>query len=347
MLTSALDAATVESLVSAAVAAPSLHNTQPWRFRYRPETTTVEVRAVPQDHLRVTDPGGRALHISVGAAVFNLRVAVAQLGREPVVRLLPGPGEPELLAAVRLAGPARADAGQADLYEAIWLRHSSRLPFSDRPVPAAVLTELADAARVEGVTLDLPDESECHRLLALTGEAEWYNTIDPQRRLENRQAIQGAEDGPYGIPAAALGPLDAEGRVPVRDFAALRPPEQRTAVPFEARPQIVVLSTVHDRRADWLRVGQALERVLLLATARGLRTSLMHQAMEWPDLRWTLRDPRRGIGYVQMLVRLGYGPEGAATPRRSAADVLEGVPVAPARQSPHPVHQRPGVDDSE
>jgi len=156
---SALDAATLEKLVSAAVAAPSMHNTQ--RYRLRPETTTLEVPGRPQSSLRVTDPAGRGLHVSVGSAVFNLRAAVRHLGREPVAQLLPHPVAPDLLAAVRLAGPTRRFTdGQADLYEAIWRRHSSRLPFSDQPVGPDVLAELAEAARAEGAALDLPDETD-------------------------------------------------------------------------------------------------------------------------------------------------------------------------------------------
>ncbi|MDH6574715.1 nitroreductase family protein [Kitasatospora sp. MAP5-34] len=331
MLTSTLDAATLEKLVSAAVAAPSMHNTQPWRFRFRPETTTLEVRAVPQATLQVSDPADRAVYVSVGAAVFNLRVAVRHLGREPVVRLLPHPAEPDLLAAVRLAGPTRtAAAGQPDLHEAIWRRHSSRLPFSDQPVDPAVLAELAEAALAEGAELDLPSEAEVHRLLAVTAEAERRNTTEPRRSAESRHAIHGADDGPYGIPAAALGPQDVHGRLPVRDFSAIRPAEHLPPALFERHPCIGLLSTAHDEPADWLRAGQALEHVLLLATAHGLQASLLHQAMEWPDLRWSLRDPRHGPGHPQMLIRLGYGPDGAATPRSAAADVLDGGPDAPA-----------------
>ncbi|WP_322973421.1 hypothetical protein [Actinacidiphila soli] len=116
MRPTSLDAATLEKLISAGVAAPSIHNTQPWRFRLDPDTATLEVRAAAERGLRFTDPMGRALHVSVGAVLFNLRVAVAHFGWEPVVRLLPRPGEPELLASVRLAGPARNGHHGDDLY---------------------------------------------------------------------------------------------------------------------------------------------------------------------------------------------------------------------------------------
>ena len=111
--------------------------------------------------------------------------------------------------------------------------------------------------------------------------------------------------------------------MPVRDFAAMRPGTTRPSADFERHPFIAVLTTPHDTRADWLRAGQALEHALLVATAHGVKASMFSQAIEWPELRWALRDPRGGHGYVQMLARLGYGPEGPATPRRSVKDVLD------------------------
>lgn len=78
------------------------------------------------------------------------------------------------------------------------------------------------------------------------------------------------------------------GRMPMRDFGAQRHPDVLPARVFETRPTLAVLSTAHDRRADWLRAGQALERVLLSATRRGVRASFLRQALEWPDLRGVL-----------------------------------------------------------
>ncbi|GAA5041802.1 hypothetical protein [Streptomyces similanensis] len=90
MRTPEVDATAVENLLYAAVAAPSMHNTQPWRFGLEPDTCSIHVRADRARRLPLSDPRQRAQHLAVGAAVLNLRVAAAHLGWEPAVRLLPG-----------------------------------------------------------------------------------------------------------------------------------------------------------------------------------------------------------------------------------------------------------------
>ncbi|MBT2430227.1 hypothetical protein J7F02_32715 [Streptomyces sp. ISL-112] len=104
MRTWEIDATAVRTLLAAAVAAPSIHNTQPWRFGLDADNGSVEVRAAVGRRLPMTVPDLRARHLSVGATVFNLRVAAAHLGWVPVVRLLPAEDDPELLAIVHLAG---------------------------------------------------------------------------------------------------------------------------------------------------------------------------------------------------------------------------------------------------
>src|SRR5262245_55774431 len=60
--------------LEAAVAAPSIHNSQPWRFRVT--ALGVDVFADRDRGLHVIDPIGRELLISIGAAVFNLRASM-------------------------------------------------------------------------------------------------------------------------------------------------------------------------------------------------------------------------------------------------------------------------------
>ncbi|GAA1227608.1 nitroreductase family protein [Kitasatospora nipponensis] len=307
-----------QALIAAAGAAPSLHNCQPWRFHLDRTTHTIRVHALPQRAPALTDPDTRALHISVGAALGNLQAAAIHLGREPVVRLLPRPDQPDLLATVRLAGPPRAALlRRPDLYRAIWRRRSSRLPFTADPVPAAVLAELAEAARLDGADLHQPGPAERRTLLDLTARAERRNLRHRGRHAENLAALATPGTG-VGIPAYALGPQDSTGVVPLRTFAAPGDGLPRERAAFEADPQLLMLTTRHDRRADWLRAGQALQHVLLLLTLHGLRASILHQALEWPDLRTRMTTAEHGRCAPQMLLRIGYGPAGCPTPRLRA-----------------------------
>ncbi|MFJ9722373.1 Acg family FMN-binding oxidoreductase [Streptomyces sp. NPDC101209] len=319
-----LDTATMDSLLTAAVAAPSIHNTQPWRFRTDPDGRLVEVHAVPGRSLPLADPVHRAQYLSVGAALFNLRLAAVRSGWRPEVRLSPDRGRPGLLATVRLTGSLTADERRADpgLHDAIARRHTSRLPFTGRPVPDPVLAELVTAAQAAGARLHVPDIAGTRRLLRLTAVAEARNQARPDRAAETRAWLNAPEaKTPYGIPVTALGPPDAAGRMPMRDFTGELPGLRRPALWFERHVQLALLWTGNDRREDWLRAGQALQYVLLTATARGLRTSLLHQAMEWPDLRAAAALPGHKRCHPHLVLRLGYGPDGHGTPRAPAQDI--------------------------
>jgi nitroreductase len=308
----------VDELLTAATAAPSMHNTQPWRFRV--SNDTVELRADRERMLPVTDPTGRAVHIACGAALLNLRLAAAVAGREPVVQLLPDPDQPLLLATVRLAGPHHAGPGERELHAAITRRHTNRGPFSGRPVPPMVAAELADAARVEGAILHVLDGNETARVLYLIRDAERGWLADPAYRAELARWAGGPRDRD-GISDSSLGPRSPGPPAPVREFTPGRPRPAGYAS-FEEHPQLAVLSTRFGGQAHWLLAGQALQRVLLTATARGIAASPLTQPLETADA-WLIRDPRSGREEPQMILRLGYGLPVPPTPRRPVPEVLD------------------------
>ncbi|MEU6378763.1 nitroreductase family protein [Streptomyces sp. NPDC046909] len=314
------------ALVAAAVAAPSMHNAQPWRFRHLRADHALELRADLDRAIKRTDPDHRALHLGCGAALLNLRVAAAHFGQGADTRLLPDPAVPLLLATVRLTDTDPPDRDLAALFPSVSRRHTSRHPFQDKPIPGDVKAALCDAAEREGARLLFPAPWHVASLLDHVRDVEGRDMVDPDRSEDVRQWTRtGAEaaEAVDGIPEDAFGPRRRGGRAPVRDFAGRRAMAGRPAADFENAPQLALLGTTHDRPEQWLRAGQAMERVLLLATHHGLATSLTSHSLERHDLRELARDPGSAMGFVQMVLRLGYGPPGSATPRRPVRDVLE------------------------
>ncbi len=319
----------IRALVRDATAAPSMHNAQPWRFQYSRRHRVFHLRADLRGSLPHSDPELRALHIGCGAALMNLRVAVAHEGWQAVTRLLPQPADPMVLASVTLTDRLGNDDDPADLYPAVHTRHTSRQPFAEKAIPEPVRRALGDAARRERVSLDFPSGWHLQSVLELILEAEARNLTDADSATDLARFTRSAEDtraATEGVPEYAFGPRRRGGKAPMRDFAGGKTIPGREAVDFETSPQLALLSTAQDRPEDWLRSGMALERVLLLATLEGLATSFVTQALEWHELRWPLRDPTSGMAYVQMVLRLGYGRPGTRTPRRPVAEVLDVEP---------------------
>jgi nitroreductase len=310
-----------DELLHAATAAPSMHNTQPWRFRVGHASSTIELWADPARMLPLGDPRGRAAHIACGAALFNLRMAAAVAGLEPCLRLLPDPRQPLRLAKVRLGAGHRVTPDERELHAAIAWRQTNREPFSAQAVPPGIRAELAEAANLEGAFLHFLDHGEAKRVLRLAADAERELLADPGYRAELARWAGGERDRD-GIPDSALGPNSLEGLAPVRDFTPARPPVPVRYAWFEAHPQLTVLSVRNGGPVEWLRAGQALQRVWLTATLRGIAVCPLTQPLETADA-WQVRDPRSGIEEPQMILRIGYGlPLPAGAPRRPVPEVL-------------------------
>jgi len=171
---------------------------------------------------------------------------------------------------------------------------------------------------------ELHGETNLAKVLDLAATVDRKLATDFDHRVELTEWIATAGDD--GIPAAALGPVPSAEPAPVRDFGYAAPTAARPSATYEALPQLAVLSTARDEPADWLRAGQALERVLLAATRHGVATSLLYQPIELHDVE------HAGQGWwpwpecPQIIVRFGYGPGGPATPRRPVTDLLAPSP---------------------
>jgi nitroreductase len=303
--------------LTAATSAPSIHNTQPWLFHVH--DTVVDVLADQRRRLPVLDPDGREMYVSVGAAVFTLRVALAAAGRPSVAHLVP---EADIAARVTIGPEVCPPPAARALAGVIGRRHTNRPPFADKPIPYGTMVELSGAAAVEGATLLTVGPDLRDGVLSLTRTADNRMRADPDYLAELAAWTTppgiGRRDG---VPRYAFGPRSANARLPMRDLG-LGNGAPTALVDFEPDPTLVVLFTPSDTVADWLRAGAALQRLWLTATLRGLAATPMTQLTEISKLRDLLADSLTGL-VVQTVLRLGYPLAPAlATPRRPLDEVL-------------------------
>jgi nitroreductase len=308
----------ISSWLRAAIAAPSIHNTQPWLFR--PHDERIDVFVDRRRRLAATDPDGREMYVSVGAAVLNLRIAMLAGGHRPLVRLLPDPTQSDLAATVKIEPAVPATPQVRALAEAIPRRQTNRRPFGSTPIAQPILDDLAAAARAEGGALATTDPATTAGVLSLARTAEHRRRADLRYRRELAEWTSPDPERTDGVPTTAFGPRPELAALPLRDFDLAHATHRRVAR-FETKPTLAVLYTTGDTSRDWLRAGQALERVLLTATAHGLATTPLTQAIEIPELRDLLNAPAE-LGVVQSIVRFGYAGRVHQTPRRPLTDVL-------------------------
>lgn len=307
------------SLLNLTVRAPSSHNSQPWVFRFNSES--VELLADRTRALPVNDPDDRELVVSCGAALFHLRIAALHLGLTAKTTLLPDESDPDLLARVELATAAQAPGPVADLVKAIPRRFTCRQRFTAEPVPAAVLAELAHAAREEwGELVVLASEAARRDAAALIAEGDAMLWANPSWRRELAAWMHPRRRGDGLVVPGLAWPV---AQWVVRSFdmgGGVAAKDQQLA---EHSPVLALLTTVANRPRCWLEAGQALARVLLTACSFGLQASYLNQPVQVAVLRPRLTG-LAGAGVPQVLLRIGYPEaEQPASPRRAVEEVVE------------------------
>jgi nitroreductase len=310
----------VRSVLASAAFAPSAHNSQPWRFRCT--TRAIELYADFDRALPVTDPDHQELLLACGAAVMNLRLAIRTHGRRYDLRLLPDPKNPDLLASLRPTDTHPIAGSERQFADAIERRRTHRRPFATTPVPIAVRNELRRAAELEQAWLAAlhgPQQAALQPMLRTAQRiqlstpgflAEWRHWVSHTAAL--RDGARGSDVGWRSEPAGIWVSRDPSttGTTPG--------PGKDT----EPEPLTMVIGSSDDSRLSRLRAGQAMQRVLLAATAAGLSASFVAQLIEVPDVRADLRALLGGGIWPQAVLRLGY------------ASPIPGVVVG--RPIPHP-----------
>jgi len=317
-------AAALTSIVELASRAPSLHNSQPWRWVL--DDPTLHLFA---DHTRIghrTDSAGREVILSCGVALDHLQVAAAAAGWATTVDRFPEPHDHDHLASIAFHPAESVTDHDRALGESIGARRTDRLAFA-APAPWAVLDHLLHSV-VDGTNaeLDVIDDNGRPALADASRRSEANRSGDKTYQIELDWWTQCS--GPdHGIPFSATASVDEADRVDVaRTFPHHGGGNRRPQLDRD-HSKILVLSTYDDSRENTLRCGEVLSRVLLECTAAGFATCTLTHMIELHASREMIRTLTGRRAEPQVLIRVGRAPAidptPDRTPRRPVRDVLQ------------------------
>jgi nitroreductase len=318
-----------------------VHNTQPWHWCI--DGDRLVLFADTARHLRHTDPDGRDLVLSCGAALHHLQVAAAATGWSTHVHRMPNPYNDSQLATISFAAEPASPEALAALDALRSRRTDRRLP-SPSPVPREELDRLLAVGPHAGVTvLAVVSHRARVELLQILAEADQIERHDPLY-VDEIIGWVGSDDK-QGIPFTSLPRRRAEPARPDRPspVATSRFPSgtlDEGPATEPVQPAMLAICTSSDDTASRLRAGEALSAVLLDGAARGLSMIPLSQATEVEQTRRLLQDELlRDVACPQIVVQVGWAPAERApvplTPRRPVDEVLGDIADLPPGMGPY------------
>ncbi|GIF01278.1 Acg family FMN-binding oxidoreductase [Paractinoplanes rishiriensis] len=299
---------------AAAGYAPSIHNTQPWRWRLTADT--LELRLVRGRILPVTDPEGRLATLSCGVALHHARVALAAQGWHATVTRMPADGEPDLLASLHVERRAPTDSASTLHLRSIPFRHTDRRPVPGTPVEPNDLAAITTAVQEQDTQLHTLRPDQLLELAAATDHAQHSEAADPAWRAELAYWTGPARPSGAGVPETAIPQRATQTTVPGRDFG--HHGELSVSAAHDKAATFVVLYGSTDEPVSWLRAGEALSAGWLTATEHGVSVVPHSAPIEVIAARQAIRAMIASVGHPFLVLRLGTtDPADPAVPHTS------------------------------
>lgn len=313
----------VRELIRHATLASSSHNTQPWKFRIRPDSITI----LPDFSRRcpVVDPDDSHLFKSLGCAAENLVHAAAAQGFSAEVRF--DPGEDAVIVLLNPDAAARA----TNLYRATSKRQCVKTAYDGTPLLALELEMLEKAGERQNIrTIMLLSEAQKEAVIdyvtrgnlaqlsdhAFRDELVSWIRFNPCEAIRTGDGLSGRTSGQPALPTWLAKWIIG---------LVLTPKEQAKADAGNIRSSagVAVFVSSHNDRAVWVEAGRAYERFALQAASLNVRTAFINQPIEVRPLRpqfesWLGLDGE----FAQLMVRFGHGPTAPFSLRRPIGDVI-------------------------
>ena len=300
--------------------APSVHNTQPWRWVVSADR--LDLYAAGERQLQALDPEGRLLLLSCGAALHHARLALDADGwQHHVDRAADTP-----LATIRATGRVPISPAAARHAQTLQRRHTDRRAVSGDPVSDKVLQALVGAAEREGARLHLLNRDQVIELAVLMEHAQDTQVANPQLHAETATWVGGDRPGGAGVPDTALPHELPLTTVAERDFGVAGTLDAGEG--HDTAASYALLYGPGDEAADWLCAGEALSALWITASEHGVGVLPLSSPVEVPFVREQARRLIGNLGVVYLAIRVGtLQPDHAGPPQapRLPADQVSAV----------------------
>jgi nitroreductase len=316
----------LRTAAEAAQIAPSIHNTQPWRFTVA--TDRLELWADRRRWLPLLDPDGHMLLLSCGAALHHVGVALAAAGwRCGVDRTGADHLANEPLAVVRLTGRQDQSPSAVRRFQATLVRQTDRRVVTTDPVPADAVAAIRAAVTILGAGLHVLRADQRADLATAVERAQRIEVDDPARRAELAHWVGGRRPDGSGVPDSVIPTWPPPTTVPERDFGHLGALDAGRG--HDTTAVYAILFGDGDQPVNWLRAGEALDAAWLEAVQRGLALLPFSAPTEVVAARETMRRLLSGLGYPYIALRLGRADPDLAsppvTPRLDPAETIREI----------------------
>ncbi|MCF6232622.1 MAG: twin-arginine translocation pathway signal protein [Rhodobacteraceae bacterium] len=305
--------------LSYALLAPNPHNLQPWLVKLEGENA-FSLHHDTSRRIPHTDPMDRQITIGFGCFLEQMRIAATLDGLTADIALYPD-GSNNAIARVVLKPGATGDP----LAGAIMYRRSCKQPFEDTLVKPAQADALSEYAQI---ITDKAKVSELRDLTWAAWKVEWDTTRTRMESVDLMRFGKGeinanpdgiALGGPFLEGLMLAGLLTREAQADLESTSNKEGMKTYRKMLY-ATPAYAVLTSKGNRREDQIEAGYRWLRLNLATTQAGLALHPVSQALqEYPEVADHFAQvhamPAAPGETVQMLGRLGYGPQTALTPR--------------------------------
>lgn len=332
--------------IQAGLAAPSPHNTQPWKFKLL-NNSEAHLYVDPERLLIATDPPARQIMIGQGTFLNMSRIGSSLVGIHVHWELFPGGQNADVIAGkipvAKIIARNVESVNPDQLAGSIPGRMTDRTPYTSEKIPDEICEKLRKGAGAYHSRLELIDDERIGHVGNFIKDAYEIETLNYSRHEESRKWFRYNDEEIYtrrdGISLRGVGLTGVKLWIAGTFF--LSPGEESWhseenkkygiksfAGAVDSTTLFALLITEQNTMKDWLLTGMDYLHLQLYTTALGLRIQPVSQVLQEYDEMSEVRGKfeqfmkLKGSEKIQMLLRVGRGDSSFHSPRRPLEKLL-------------------------